>query len=54
MPPLPHSLPLWKTAVGIMVVLGAAFPLVGISLLLIWALDWLVLSRFGGSRAVTG
>ncbi|MDE3739368.1 MULTISPECIES: PepSY domain-containing protein [Pseudomonas] len=53
-PPLPHSLPLWKTAVGIMVVLGAAFPLVGISLLLIWALDWLVLSRFGGSRAVTG
>ncbi|BAU77354.1 PepSY-associated TM helix domain-containing protein [Metapseudomonas furukawaii] len=53
-PPLPHALPLWKTAVGIMVALGVAFPLVGASLLLIWALDWLVLSRLGGSRAVTG
>lgn len=45
-PPLRHDLPRWKTAIVIMCLLGAAFPLVGASLLLIWALDWLLLSRF--------
>lgn len=41
-PPLRHDLPRWKTATVIMLLLGAAFPLVGASLLLIYALDWLL------------
>lgn len=53
-PPLRHDLPLWKTAVVIMIGLGIAFPLVGMSLLVVWALDWLVLSRIGGSKVVAG
>ncbi|MEM8142020.1 hypothetical protein Q4R50_19525 [Morganella morganii] len=32
--------------------LGVAFPLVGASLLLVWALDWLVLSRLPAVRRV--
>ncbi|MGL4315567.1 MAG: PepSY-associated TM helix domain-containing protein [Pseudomonas sp.] len=39
-PPLRHDLPLWKGGVAIMLVLGALFPLVGASLLLVAALDW--------------
>ena len=38
-PPLRHDLPRWKTAIGVMIVLGMIFPLVGASLLLMWALD---------------
>jgi uncharacterized iron-regulated membrane protein len=49
-PPLRHDLPRWKTAIVIMLLLGAAFPLVGASLLLIWVLDWLLLSRLGSLR----
>ncbi|WP_277373863.1 PepSY domain-containing protein [Pseudomonas sp. AA-38] len=41
-PPLRHDLPRWKTAIGVMIVLGALFPLVGASLLLVWAVDWLL------------
>ncbi|HLA30276.1 MAG TPA: PepSY domain-containing protein [Pseudomonas sp.] len=41
-PPLRHDLPRWKTAIAIMLLLGAAFPLVGASLLLIYGLDWLL------------
>lgn len=41
-PPLRHDLPRWKAAVGVMLVLGAIFPLVGASLLLIWLLDRLL------------
>jgi len=48
-PPLRHDLPRWKTAIVIMLLLGAAFPLVGASLLLIWALDWLLFSRLGST-----
>ncbi|MGE8362982.1 PepSY-associated TM helix domain-containing protein [Pseudomonas sp.] len=52
-PPLRHDLPRWKTAIVIMVLLGVAFPLVGASLVAIWALDWLVLSRLATwNRAV--
>jgi uncharacterized iron-regulated membrane protein len=46
-PPLRHDLPRWKSAMVIMGLLGVAFPLVGASLLLIWALDGLLLSRLG-------
>jgi uncharacterized iron-regulated membrane protein len=49
-PPLRHDLPRWKTAIVVMLLLGAAFPLVGASLLLIWVLDWLLLSRLGSLR----
>lgn len=48
-PPLRHDLPRWRSAIVIIGLLGAAFPLVGASLLLIWALDWL-LSRLPGQR----
>lgn len=41
-PPLRHDLPRWKAAVGVMLMLGAIFPLVGASLLLIWLLDRLL------------
>ncbi|WP_263261519.1 PepSY domain-containing protein [Pseudomonas sp. RIT-PI-S] len=42
-PPLRHGLPLWKTAVGVMVMLGVAFPLVGASLVLVALLEYGVL-----------
>ncbi len=44
-PPLRHDLPKWKTAMVIMLVLAIAFPLVGASLIVVWALDRLLLSR---------
>jgi uncharacterized iron-regulated membrane protein len=52
-PPLRHDLPLWKTAVVIIIALGVAFPLVGMSLVVIGVLDWLVVSRRASSSAVT-
>lgn len=51
-PPLRHDLPRWKTAIGVMIVLGVIFPLVGASLLLVFVLDWL-LSRFRQLRPST-
>ncbi|MBG7054699.1 PepSY domain-containing protein [Pseudomonas aeruginosa] len=51
-PPLRHELPRWKRGIAIMLALGVAFPLVGASLLLVWALDWLVLSRLPAVRRV--
>ena len=44
-PPMPANLPLWKGAVFIMLLLSLAFPLVGLTLLAVLALDLLVLSR---------
>ncbi len=41
-PPLRHDLPRWKTAIGVMLVLGVVFPLVGASLVLVWMLDRLL------------
>ncbi|MBI6632082.1 PepSY domain-containing protein [Pseudomonas paralactis] len=49
-PPLRHDLPKWKTAMVIMFGLAILFPLVGASLLVVWVLDRLVLSRFLGPR----
>jgi len=49
-PPLRHDLPRWKVGVTIMIALGVLFPLVGASLLAIWALDFLLLSRLGARR----
>lgn len=50
-PPLRHDLPRWKTATMVMIALGVAFPLVGISMLIVWVLDRIVLSRFAKSAA---
>jgi uncharacterized iron-regulated membrane protein len=47
-PPLRHDLPKWKTAMVIMFALAVAFPLVGASLVVVWLLDRLLLSRFTG------
>jgi uncharacterized iron-regulated membrane protein len=49
-PPLRHDLPKWKTAMVIMLGLAIVFPLVGASLIVVWALDRLVLSRWFGQR----
>jgi uncharacterized iron-regulated membrane protein len=45
-PPLRHDLPKWKTGVAIMLVLAVVFPLVGASLVVVWLLDRVLLSRF--------
>jgi uncharacterized iron-regulated membrane protein len=50
-PPLRHDLPRWKIATVVMLALGIAFPLVGISMLAIWLLDRIALSRFAKSAA---
>jgi uncharacterized iron-regulated membrane protein len=44
-PPLRHDLPTWKTGVAIMLALALIFPLVGASLIVVWVLDRLLLSR---------
>ncbi len=44
-PPLPKDLPLWKGAVVIMLLISLAFPLLGLTLLVVLCLDLLVLSR---------
>ena len=49
-PPLRHDLPKWKTAMLIMAALALIFPLVGVSLVVVWALDRLVFSRWFGRR----
>ena len=48
-PPLRHDLPKWKTAMLIMLALAVAFPLVGASLIGVWLLDRLLLSRWNRS-----
>ncbi|WP_183141309.1 PepSY domain-containing protein, partial [Pseudomonas savastanoi] len=50
-PPLRHDLPRWKTATVVMIALGVIFPLVGISMLIVWVLDRIVLSRFAKTAA---
>ncbi|WP_296258748.1 MULTISPECIES: PepSY-associated TM helix domain-containing protein [unclassified Pseudomonas] len=48
-PPLRHDLPRWKIATVVMIALGLAFPLVGISMLVVWLLDRTAFSRFAKS-----
>lgn len=50
-PPMPAT-PLWRGGVILMVVLGVAFPLVGITLLAVLLLDFLVLQRIAPLKAV--
>lgn len=44
-PPRPVDAPLWKGAAVLMLVIGAAFPLGGATLLAVLLLDWLVVAR---------
>jgi uncharacterized iron-regulated membrane protein len=44
-PAMPANFPLWKGAVTVIGVMGLAFPMVGISLVLVLSFDYLVLSR---------
>ncbi|HWH90033.1 MAG TPA: PepSY domain-containing protein [Pseudomonas sp.] len=52
-PPLRHDLPTWKTGVAIMLVLAVVFPLVGASLVVVWLLDRLLLSRVGRTESAS-
>jgi len=44
-PPLRHDLPRWRTAAGVMLVLSLTFPLVGVSMVVVWVVDSLVLRQ---------
>ena len=44
-PPRPVNAPLWKGAAVLMLIIGAAFPLGGATLLAVLALDWLIIRR---------
>ena len=48
-PPLRHDLPKWKAAMLVMAGLALLFPLVGASLVAVWLLDRLLLSRWNRS-----
>jgi uncharacterized iron-regulated membrane protein len=49
-PPRRHNQPPWKVGGVVMLLLAMLFPLVGASLLLVWALDFFFLSRIGARR----
>lgn len=51
-PPMPKNLPLWKGAVFIMLLVSLAFPLTGITLLTILALDLFIFSQIPFLRSV--
>jgi len=51
-PPMPAELPLWKNAVCLMLFLSLAFPLVGVTLLVVLTLDIFVLQKFHRLREV--
>lgn len=53
-PAMPPSFPLWKGGVAIIVVMGLLFPLVGLSLLAVLALDFLLLARVPVLRQALG
>jgi uncharacterized iron-regulated membrane protein len=48
-PRLRHDLPRWKIATAVMIVIGVTFPLVGISMIVVWLIDRIALSRFAKS-----
>ncbi|NWA06485.1 PepSY-associated TM helix domain-containing protein [Pseudomonas gingeri] len=52
-PPLRHDLPKWKSAMLIMFALAILFPLVGVSLIVVWVVDKLVLSRLNRQHEST-
>ncbi|WP_034343008.1 PepSY-associated TM helix domain-containing protein [Deinococcus misasensis] len=44
-PPVPQHLPAWKGAVALMLVMGVLFPLVGLTLLMVFLVDFLLVQR---------
>lgn len=51
-PAMPRSFPVWKGALAVMLVIGVLFPLVGLSLIAVLALDFLVISRIAPLRHI--
>ena len=51
-PPLPRDLPLWKGAVVVCLFVSMAFPMAGLTLLTVLALDHLIISRLPGLKSV--
>ncbi|WP_437952683.1 PepSY domain-containing protein [Sorangium sp. So ce296] len=51
-PATPRDMPLWRGAAAIMIVLGAVFPLMGISLIAVLALDHLLVDRIPALRRI--
>lgn len=49
-PPMPRDMPLWQGAVVVMLLVSLAFPLTGVTLLGVLALDLLVISRIPALR----
>jgi len=49
-PPLPRDMPLWQGAEMVALAVSLAFPMAGITLLVVLALDQLVLSRLAGLK----
>ena len=44
-PPMPANMPMWKGAMFVMLLVSLAFPLVGVTLIIVLALDLLLVSR---------
>lgn len=51
-PAMPPNFPLWKGAVAIIVVMGLAFPMVGVSLAIVLSLDYLLLRHIPALRRI--
>ncbi|MBC7284892.1 PepSY domain-containing protein [Hoeflea sp.] len=51
-PPMPRDMPLWQGAVLVALAVSLAFPMAGVTLLVVLALDQLVLSRLAAVRRV--
>ena len=51
-PPMPANMPMWKGAMFIMLLVSLAFPLVGVTLIVVLALDLLLVSRVPVLRRV--
>jgi uncharacterized iron-regulated membrane protein len=51
-PPLPRDMPLWKGAVLVALAVSLAFPMAGVTLLAVLALDLLILQRIAPLKRV--
>ena len=51
-PPMPRDLPLWQGAVLVGLAVSLAFPMAGVTLLAVLALDYLILSRIPALRQI--
>lgn len=49
-PPLPQDLPMWKGAVAVTLLLSLAFPVLGLTLIVVMALDLIVVARVPALR----